>query len=72
MREQLELIKKAAEEHLKKAQSVESLEELRIKYLGKKGELTAILKAMTKLSRVMFPKRELRSSAVSRSGTDIV
>ena len=37
MKEQLAEIKKAAEEHLKKAQSVDSLEELRVKYLGKRA-----------------------------------
>ena len=56
MREQLAQIKKAAEEHLKKAQTVDALEELRIKYLGKKGELTAILKGMGALSSEERPK----------------
>ena len=32
------------------ADSMDSLEALRVKYLGKKGELTAILKQMGKLS----------------------
>lgn len=50
MKKQLQEIKLQAEEHLKKAQSIEALEELRIKYLGKKGELTAILKGMGKLT----------------------
>lgn len=35
---------------LKQAESQQALEELRIKYLGKKGALTAILKQMGKLS----------------------
>lgn len=56
MREQLSQIKKAAEEHLQKAQSIDALEELRIKYLGKKGELTAILKGMGALSNEERPK----------------
>ncbi len=50
MREQLEQIKIAAEAQLKSAETIEALEEARIKYLGKKGELTSILKGMGGLS----------------------
>ncbi len=50
MKQQLEQIKIAAEEQLKCAETIEALEEARIKYLGKKGELTGILKGMGGLS----------------------
>ena len=50
MKEQLELIKQAALEALEAAQTPADLEEIRVKYLGKKGELTAVLKMMGKLS----------------------
>lgn len=50
MKQQLQEIKRRAEEYLKDAHSVDALEEMRIKYLGKKGELTAILKGMGKLT----------------------
>ncbi len=50
MKQQLQEIKENAQQQLQNAQSVEALEELRIKYLGKKGELTAILKGMGKLT----------------------
>ncbi|NJK16347.1 hypothetical protein GSQ51_21100, partial [Clostridioides difficile] len=40
----------AALAEIKEAQSIESVESLRVKYLGKKGEITAILKEMGKLS----------------------
>lgn len=50
MKEQLEAIRVQADAELKKAESQQALEELRIKYLGKKGALTAILKQMGKLS----------------------
>ena len=50
MKQQLEQIKLAAEEQLKCAETIEALEEARIKYLGKKGELTGILKGMGGLS----------------------
>ena len=50
MREQLELIKQNAMAALDAADSPAALEELRVKLLGKKGELTAVLKMMGKLS----------------------
>ncbi len=50
MKENLEQIKKAAGENLKNISSSEEVEALRIKYLGKKGELTAILRQMGSLS----------------------
>lgn len=50
MKEQLLTIKANALDALDKAQNKEELESLRIKYLGKKGELTSILRGMGKLS----------------------
>lgn len=50
MKEQLENIRQQAQEELSAASSKQELEALRVKYLGKKGELTAILKQMGKLS----------------------
>ncbi len=50
MKEQLEQIKKSALASLDAADTPAALEELRVKLLGKKGELTAVLKQMGKLS----------------------
>lgn len=50
MKEQLEAIKSSVEAALANADTLEALEEIRISYLGKKGELTAVLKGMGKLS----------------------
>lgn len=50
MKEMLESIKKEAVEAFKNAELPETVEALRVKYLGKKGELTGILKQMGKLS----------------------
>ena len=50
MREQLENIRVQAIADLSEAQTPAALEELRVKLLGKKGELTAVLKQMGKLS----------------------
>lgn len=50
MKKELEAIREKAAAELDKAKDPKVLEELRIKYLGKKGELTSILKQMGKLS----------------------
>ena len=50
MKQQLEAIRKAALDAISNAGKAEDLEALRVRYLGKKGELTAVLKQMGKLS----------------------
>ena len=50
MQEELKRIKDAALDAMEQASSLESLNELKVKVLGKKGELTTILKGMGKLS----------------------
>lgn len=50
LKEQLEKIEARAKEELASCDSVRMVDELRIRYLGKKGEITAILKQMGKLS----------------------
>lgn len=50
MKQQLEAIRTAAKNALSNCADTKLLEQLRVQYLGKKGELTAILKQMGKLS----------------------
>lgn len=50
MKKQLQELKEASISAISGADSIEALESLRVKFLGKKGELTAILKQMGKLS----------------------
>ena len=50
MKQQLETIKQQAMAELDAASTPAALEDLRVKVLGKKGELTAVLKQMGKLS----------------------
>ena len=50
MKEKIEQIKKEFVEEIESITDLKSLEDLRIKYLGKKGELTAILRGMKELS----------------------
>ena len=56
MKEKLAEIKAKAEEALSAAKTAEALEELRIKFLGKKGELTAVMKGMGALSPEERPR----------------
>ncbi len=50
MKDQLEKIRQAAADALEKVNSGEALEAVRVKFLGKKGELTAVLRGMGSLS----------------------
>ena len=50
MKDQLEKIKASALELIEKADNLSGLEELRVQYLGKKGELTTVLRNMKDLS----------------------
>ena len=50
MKQQLEAIRAKALEAIGGAEKAEDLEALRVQYLGKRGELTAVLKQMGKLS----------------------
>ena len=56
MKDKLQLILSEAKESLKNIDSIKKLEENRIKFLGKKGELTAILKGMGSLSKEERPE----------------
>ena len=49
MKQQLEVIRAAALDAIAETKAAEDLAALRVKYLGKKGELTAVLKQMGKL-----------------------
>lgn len=67
MKHQLESIRKSIENDIKNTKTNQDLENIRIKYLGKKGELTSILKQMGKLSAEERPiigklANEVRSS----------
>lgn len=55
MKEKLKSIEEKALEVIKEAKTSDALEELRIKYLGKKGELTSILRSMGNLSKEERP-----------------
>lgn len=50
MKEKLEQIKNQAVEALRSAKDLKEIDDVRVRFLGKKGELTAILKQMGGLS----------------------
>ena len=50
MREQLEKIKEEALRQIEASDVLERLNDIRVAYLGKKGELTSVLKSMKDVS----------------------
>lgn len=50
MKEQIKSIKECSISEIEKANDLKSLNEIRVKYLGKKGELTSVLRGMGSLS----------------------
>ena len=50
MKEEIAKIKQTSTDEIKKVENLKSLNEIRVKYLGKKGELTAVLRGMGALS----------------------
>ena len=56
MKEKIEEIKKVAQEKISNITNLQELQDIKIKYLGKKGELTSILKGLGGLSQDERPK----------------
>ena len=56
MKEQLEQIKSSAVSAIQSSENEQALEEVRVRYLGKKGELTAILRGMGAVPAEERPK----------------
>lgn len=56
MKDQLLEIKTTALEHIENSSDLKDLEEIRVKYLGKKGEITKLLRGMGKLPKEERPK----------------
>jgi len=79
MKEQLEQIKLQFENDVNTATTVSELEALRVKFLGKKGDLTQVLRGMGGLSAEERPiigqlantVRELMEVAIEEKGTDL-
>lgn len=67
MKQKLEEIRARAESELQKIDALADLEALRVQVLGKKGELTAILKSMGSLSAEERPKMGQLANEVRQS-----
>ena len=50
MKEQIEKIKENSKQEIMKCENIKELNEIKVKYLGKKGELTVVLRGMGALS----------------------
>ncbi len=55
MKEQLEALVKKASEAIEKSEDLKSLDQIRVKYLGKKGEITSLKKNISKLPNDQKP-----------------
>lgn len=55
MKDELKKIKEEAVSNIKSLDSLDNLERIRVKYVGKKGELTSVLRGMGKLSKEERP-----------------
>ena len=56
MKEKLEAIKSAALAKMQEAGTLDALNEIRVEFLGKKGELTSVLKSMKDVAPEDRPK----------------
>ena len=56
MREMMQNMREAALKAILESEDVDSLESLRVRYLGKKGELTSVLKGMKDVAAEDRPK----------------
>ncbi|VBB08764.1 phenylalanyl-trna synthetase [Lucifera butyrica] len=79
MEQQLEVLKQAAIQDLSQAANLEKLNEIRIKFLGKKGSLTGVLRGLGALSQEDRPRigqmvNEIRAeleAALARKGEEL-
>ena len=67
MKEELQRIKAEALDAIKGLTDIQSLQDIRVKYLGKKGEVTALLKGLGKLSPEERPKMGALVNAVRQA-----
>ena len=72
MKEMLEKLRLESLQAIGEAQDLDALDALRVKYLGKKGEMTAILKQMGKLSAEERPVMGQLANAVREEMTQAI
>ena len=62
MKDRLEQIKKDALAQIEAADALEKLNDVKVKYLGKKGELTAVLKSMKDVAPGLFDTQTVQDT----------
>ncbi|MEF3401426.1 phenylalanine--tRNA ligase subunit alpha, partial [Listeria monocytogenes] len=72
MLEQLQTLKNEAETQINEASDLKTLNDLRVKYLGKKGPMTEIMKQMGKLSAEERPKMGSLANEVRTALTEAI
>jgi len=72
MKDQLEALRLQISKEVKAAESLELLEELEIKYLGRKGQLTSMLKGLASVSAEERPVLGALANEVKQAGLDLL
>jgi phenylalanyl-tRNA synthetase alpha chain len=72
MKDQLEALRLQIVKDVKKAETLEILDELEIKYLGRKGELTGLLKGLANVSKEERPKLGALANDVKQAGLELI
>lgn len=72
MRDQLEALRLQITQDVKAAKSLEDLENVEIRYLGRKGELTGMLKGLANVTAEERPVLGQLANQVKQSGLDLI
>ncbi|MFZ6015333.1 MAG: phenylalanine--tRNA ligase subunit alpha [Patescibacteria group bacterium] len=72
MKDQLQALRLQIEKDIKGADTLEVLDELEIKYLGRKGELTSLLKGLASVSAEERPKLGALANEVKQAGQEVL
>ena len=72
MKDQLEALRLEIEQEVKKAETLEVLDELDIKYLGRNGQLTTLLKGLAMVSAEERPVLGALANEVKQAGIDLI
>lgn len=72
MRDQLEALRLEIERDVKEAKSLEELEQIEIKYLGRKGDLTSILKGLANVPAEQRPELGSLANQVKLNGMELL
>lgn len=72
MKEQLEALRLEMEREIDNAKAIEALEEIEIRFIGRKGELTALLKQLAQVPAEDRPALGVLANEVKQAGMDLL